>query len=302
VVERLGGIDAAEATARLASATGRPYTLVRRLAGGSTGAHLVTGPDGPRVLKWEFDPVSKLGRRRGVALTERLRTEAGWPVPRQTLHDADDCLLILQELLPGAPVTRVDHPLVDQILDLHERRLAVVVDAGDPDAADITGEGPWPGPLLHTLTRGGRGYCRHDTLRAHDARTAALAARIERFGHELTAAPVDWPGGHIVHWDLHPENLLVDGGGLSAVVDTDFAVVADARVDLVVMALASHEHPCAPGVRDRLADLALGDLDDPVTQAYLAHVVLRVVDWSIRLDQPAERELWLDLADRYLRI
>jgi hypothetical protein len=261
----------------------------------------VSGPDGPQVLKWEFDPVSKQARRRGAALTERLRTEAAWPVPRQELHDTDDCLIILQEFLPGGPVTLVDHGLVDQVLELHERRLAVVVDPADA-AADLTGEGPWPGPLLHTLTEGGRGYCRHDTLRAHDARTAALATRIERFGHGLIATAIDWPGGHIVHWDLHPENLLVDGDRLTAVVDTDFAVVADARIDLVVLALASHEHPCAPGVRERLTALALGDLDDTVTQAYLAHVVLRVVDWAIRLDQPAERELWLDLADRYLRI
>jgi hypothetical protein len=253
------------------------------------------------VLKWEFDPVSKQARRRGAALTERLRTEAGWPVPRQDLFDADDCLLVVQEVMPGGPVNVVDHDLVDQILELHERRLAVVVDPADA-TADATGEGPWPAPLLRTLADGGRGYCRHDTLRAHDARTAALADRLERFGQALLATPIDWPGGHIVHWDLHPENLLVDGNGLTAVVDTDFAVVADARVDLVILALASHEHPCAAGVRDRLASLALGDLDDTITQAYLAHVVLRVVDWAIRLDQPAERDLWLDLADRYLRI
>jgi hypothetical protein len=38
------------------------------------------------VLKWETDPDSQTLRREGVELTERLRIEAGWPVPVAT-HD-----------------------------------------------------------------------------------------------------------------------------------------------------------------------------------------------------------------------
>jgi SAM-dependent methyltransferase len=77
-------MGATEAVALLAEGTGEPYALAGRLIGGETGAHRVIGPGGrPVVVKWDLDPTSQALRTEAVALTDRLRTEAGWPVPRQ---------------------------------------------------------------------------------------------------------------------------------------------------------------------------------------------------------------------------
>lgn len=65
--------------------------------------------------------------------------------------------------------------------------------------------------------------------------------------------------------------MLEEAGNLSAVVDTDFAVVGDAAFDLVALALSSLTLPCDEGVRDRL----------------------RLLDWSIRRHRAEAVEYWL---------
>jgi aminoglycoside phosphotransferase (APT) family kinase protein len=106
----------------------------------------------------------------------------------------------------------------------------------------------------------------------------------------------------VVHWDLHPGNLLVDGGYLSAVVDTDFAIVGDAGFDLVMLALTSLTMKCETGVRSRLFAEAFNHLDELKAQAYLGHLFVRLIDWPIRRNSPAEVDFWLARADELLSI
>ena len=87
-------LDAAGAVRAFATATGESFTLVRRLAGGETGAHQVRGPDGSdHVLKWEADPSARGRADRGARPHPNARRTLGWPVPEQ--RRVDD---------PGAPV------------------------------------------------------------------------------------------------------------------------------------------------------------------------------------------------------
>ena len=83
-------------------------------------------PDGRRVVvKWELRPSSRVLRRKAVGLTDRLREQAGWPVPHQCTVESDGCLFVIQDLLPGAPVELLTHGLVDRLLDLHATRLGL---------------------------------------------------------------------------------------------------------------------------------------------------------------------------------
>lgn len=63
--------------------------------------------------------------------------------------------------------------MVDELLELHGARLGL-------------GEGrssrPWAERLIETLVRDGLGYCRHDSLRRYEERTAALVTRSRRSG------------------------------------------------------------------------------------------------------------------------
>ena len=153
--------------------------------------------------------------------------------------------------------------------------------------------------LFTTLTVGGEGYCVHSSLRDFDPRTRSLIARIEEFGYSIDPAELRPGARDIVHWDLHAGNLLAADGALTAVIDTDFAVVGDARFDLLTLAVASMAIPCPDGVRARLL-AAAGDLDDLPAQAYLAHLLLRVIDWPIRRGRHQEVERWLRAAGKLL--
>jgi hypothetical protein len=279
-----------QAVALLARTTGDDYRLIGRLTGGETGAHEVAGPAGERlVMKWDTVPSSQAARREAVVLSERLRTDAEWPVPRQRTVVGHDCLFVLQDFMPGAPVATIGHGMVDRLLELHRNRLGLAR-PGDRSR--------WPGVLITTLTVGGNGYCLHQSLRDHDERTARLLARIEDVGHRID--PRDLPGHDIVHWDLHPGNLLQDHGALSAVVDTDHAAIGDAAFDLVLLALGSLSGQCEKGVRSRLFAAAFDDLGEFQRRAYLSHFFLRLLDWSIRRGREDEIEFWLDQSQQML--
>ncbi len=289
----MGGVPsvAAIAVSRLSEVTGEDFFLVGRLAGGETGAHEVVGKDGRHlVVKWDRSERTRALRNEAVILAERLREEAGWPVPRQWGVADGEWLWVLQDLLPGRPVERLTHAMVDDILRIHDSRLGLARPS-DPSH--------WPEALIETLVVGGDGYCMHQPLRDHDRRSARLVAAVEDLGGRVR--PDDLPAGaDIIHWDLHPGNLLQDGGRLAGVVDTDFALVGDAAFDLVTAAVSARAFPCEEGVDDRLLAAALGGLDQTTRRAYLGHLLVRVVDWPIRRGRRSEVELWLDVADDLL--
>lgn len=286
------GVDGETAASILSEATGKPFRLVGQLGGGETGAHQFLGPDGrPIVVKWDTTLDGRALRSEAVILSERLRRDAGWPVPAESVIDADGVSFIIQEFMPGTPPTAIDHRLVDELLDLHSRRLGLA-EPCDPLR--------WPENLITTLTVGGNGYCRHESLHSYDERTRSLIRRIESFGCSLRAET--FIGHDLVHWDLHPGNLLVDGDGLSAVVDTDFVIVGDAAFDLVMLALTSLLVECEEGVRSRLFADAFDQLDGLKAQAYLGHLFVRLIDWPIRRNSPTEVDFWLAKADELLTV
>ncbi len=287
------GIDAEVATSILSELTGKRFRLVGQLSGGETGAHQFIGPDDqPIVVKWDTTTDGRAFRSEGVVLSERLRQRAGWPVPAQSVVDGDGICFVIQEFMLGNPPTTIDHQLVDQLLELHSRRLGLA-QPHDPIR--------WPKNLITTLTVGGDGYCRHAPLYGYDKRTRSLIGRIESFGRSLVAD--DFVGQDVVHWDLHPGNLLVvEAGVLSAVVDTDFAIVGDAAFDLVMLALTCTRFACEADVGSRLFTKAFTHLDPLRAQAYLAHLFVRLIDWPIRRNSHGEVEFWLARADELLTI
>lgn len=284
------GLSPVEATARYSLATSTDYRLLGSLVGGETGATAIEGPDGARrVLKWEFDPSRQARRSEAMVLAERLRVEAAWPVPRQEAILADGWLFVSQEFLPGETVTHLPHGLVDELLRLHERRLQL---------AAIDGDDSWGEDMIETLVTGGQGYCLHEPLRQHDARTRRIVEQIEEIGRSLV--PADLPGRDIVHADLHPGNLLHRDGQLSAVIDLDFAQIGDAAFDVVCLAIASLGGATEPGVQQRLFEEGVERLGSKQRAAYISHLLLRVLDWPIRKRRWDEVEFWVEHADRLL--
>ena len=283
-------MDADEAVALLATGTGEPYALVGRLSGGETGAHRVSGPGGrPLVVKWDLDPTSQVLRKEAVALTDRLRTEAGWPVPRQWTVDVDDCLFVIQEFMPGAPVETLGHPTVDRLLELHAQRLVLT---------------PSPAPALALGAGRDLDGRRPELLPPQfppGLQPAHGSARLENRGVRRGLHPDDLTARTSSTGTCTPAICWPTSTELTAIVDTDFATVGDSAFDLVSLALASLALPCDRGVRSRLFASFEG-LDEVRRQAYLAHLFIKNLDWPIRRGRPGHVEFWLERADEMLTV
>lgn len=157
------------------------------------------------------------------------------------------------------------------------RLLPGLLRLNDAQAGLGTGQRRWPGLLTRTLTTGGDGYCLHATLQAH-AGTRDLLTVLLRIGDRCCADILE--GSDFVHYDFTPANLLSDGTAITGVIDINPPVLAgDRAFDLATLLFYLYDqHPARDLLHARLLDLA-----GPQTAcAYLAHMVLRQVDWSLR--------------------
>ena len=247
---------------------------------------MIRSPDGiRRVLKWDGDPGNVAVRLRGVRLAERLR-EVGWPVPQQHVHRDGPWLFVAQEYMAGRKVRRIDRALVDDVLALHPSRRGL---------AEATESNGWGDQQIKILVSGGHGFCLHQPLHRHDARTRRVVERIEEIGNELS--PDQLRGCDIVHADLHPGNMLQVDGRLAAIIDVDFATTGDSAFDLAFLAVSSLEYECDDKTKHMLMEVGLEGLDQARRLAYVANMILRFLDWAIRKNRPSEIDFWLDHAD-----
>lgn len=149
-----------------------------------------------------------------------------------------------------------------------------------------------PAPSLY-LREDGPGFCLHEPLARYSPRTARLLAAIEETGAQL---PGRLAGNDLVHFDFHPENVLVDAAGVvTGVVDWDGAGRSNAALDLYTLRFDLARR--APELGRRVAVAGRETRPDDVVAACWAHLSLRLVDWSIRHLTPGHVSTWLAIAE-----
>jgi aminoglycoside phosphotransferase (APT) family kinase protein len=274
-------LNAQRMAGAIQAATGVALQIDGPCPGGQVGASYVTWPDGHRsVLTWR--PGIRLSdlRKGPLAVIEALRP-AGYPAPAAELAvQAGDAVALVWELLPGAPISHLTPALLAEALALN-----------DLQADRLTGRQAIPATGLY-LTRDGPGFCLHEPLREHSARTQALHRWI-------TAVGADYPrhlsGNDAVHCDYHPGNILASHGHITGVIDWDGATRGDRRLDLVTLRFGVHAitaDPAATAYLDRLLDGLPRDVLTPMW----AHMSLRMTDWAIRHFSPGDVDHWVSLA------
>jgi aminoglycoside phosphotransferase (APT) family kinase protein len=276
-------LNAPALTAAIQAATGVELRIDGPCPGGQTGAAYVSWPDGHRSVLTFRPGVSLTDVRNGpLAVIGALRP-AGYPAPAAELAvQAGDTVALVWELLPGTPVSHLTTTLLDQALALNARQ-----------AGQLAGHPAIP-PVRLYLTSDGPGFCLHQPLREHSARSRAL----ERWITAIGAGQADQLGGHdAVHCDYQPSNLLTEHGRLTGVVDWDGAGRGDRHLDLVTLRFGIHSIPADPDATRRL-DQILDSLPPQVLTPLWAHMSLRMADWSIRHFTASEVSHWLDLAEQ----
>jgi hypothetical protein len=147
------------------------------------------------------------------------------------------------------------------------------------DAQAGLGDGgtDWRDLMTTTLLEGGDGYCLHSTMAARPD-TRELLATVRGIGASCGAAIP--PGVDFTHFDFHFLNLLSDGATITGVVDINPPPLAgDRAFDLATMVFYVYDHD---ELRRRILDRLFGLAGRQAARAYLAHMVLRQVEWSVR--------------------
>ena len=259
--------------------------LLGLAAAGSVGAAFVRWPDGREgVLTRAGDGSAEAGSHlRATAEVLAFARSRGVPTPRYDLvARVGDSHAVVQERLPGEPPSRVDGPLVDQMVAAAEEWTKLLADRVDIEPASLY------------LTESGPGFCLHETLASYDNRTRRLLGRIREIGR---LGPNALAGEDLVHLDYHCGNVLVDGSGrLTGIIDWDGWTRGDRWFSLEVLAFDLAVKCDDLQLRRRLDALITGAVPDDQLRAYRASLSLRLVDWSIRHHGPEAVDFWLGVA------
>jgi hypothetical protein len=261
---------------------GTTFRIGERYLHGEQGAVALYNASGARfVLKWTPGARDLSRVRETVRIVDRLRSR-WYPVPRfvaMGVHPGGR--YVIQTALPGAPVERLSASQVGQIIALNDiqRELA------SPEAE------AWPACVVDDVLEGGDGYCLLEPMRRHAPMTAQLLDLVQAL--VARHRNVTTPTTDIVHFDFRPSNILGLAGKISGVVDWGGDLAGDRSFDLVTLLFYAYDQETA---RDALWG-RITAITDPIAAAvYLAHLIHRQVDWSIRHHAPATIDHWLERA------
>jgi hypothetical protein len=264
------------------------FTLINRFAHGESGvgAYAVIDDKGRRgVLKWSPQPDCVERLRAIGAATARLRTR-GYPAPLYLIIGSlPTACYAIQEMLPGTPLQVVPVELLPHLVQLN------VLQRGQA----MIGQHDWPRPIIDTVLYGGDGFCLLEPLQTYSTVTAELLVTLQA----LVAQHQDehYETGDLVHIDFNPTNILVNNGKVSGVIDWHDPHAGDCTFDLVTLLVYGWDSPI---VREYLWQHVVERVGLGVLSVYLAHMLLRQVDWSIRHHGAHAVTMWLRIAQESL--
>jgi aminoglycoside phosphotransferase (APT) family kinase protein len=209
------------------------------------------------------------------AAVGRLR-HRGYPAPRiLAIGQVPGLVFWTQQRLTGLPLDRrsadvgraaVLAPLLPEVFRLNNAQ------------AGLGDRGPgWRDLIARTLTVGGDGYCVHATLQARPD-TREMLRTLRWIGDRCCAAIPN--GADYVHYDFTPANLLSDGRSITGVIDLNPpALAGDRAFDVATLLFYGYDYD---DLRRPLSARLLELTNSRAARAYLAHMVLRQVEWSLR--------------------
>ena len=286
------------------AAHGTAFSLGERFPQGGQGAFRLNDAAGAGfVLKWLPGETGLGALPAEVPLLDRLRA-AGYPIPRYVAWGvlaAPAGRYTVQERLPGESAWGLSGPTLEEALALNDLQAG----AGPALRANARSAGappyePWHRRLLRLAREGGDGFCHLDAMRAHSPQTAALLERLQAYVTGRAARLAARRAADVVHFDFAGPNILVDGGRITGVVDWG-PLPGDRTFDLATLLFYDGYYADVPATRTRVWERALELVDAETFGIYLAHLVHRQTDWSIRHHDAAMVERVLGIGTAVLR-
>lgn len=149
--------------------------------------------------------------------------------------------------------------------------------------------------MVDTVLSGGDGYCLLDPLRNYSTTTAELLNVLQTL--VTKHAGEEFQTNDIVHFDFNPANILVHEGTISGVIDWEGTCTGDCVFDLATLLFYQYDRQ---DLRELLWTEALERSGPGPLRVYLAHMILRQTDWSIRHHSSAIVQDYLRRAETVL--
>ncbi|HEY4388629.1 MAG TPA: phosphotransferase, partial [Ktedonobacteraceae bacterium] len=238
------------------------------------------------VLKWQSDLEHANHLQYVRAVTDQLRAQ-GYPAPEyRWFGHALGGIYSLQTTLPGTPLQTITEPLLTRLLELNELQVGQAP----------LGPRHWPEEVVNTVLSGGQGYCLHTSLQHHSPETAHLLHQLQEivimYREEITET------NDIVHFDFQHANILTHQQEISGVIDWDGIRAGDAAFDLATLLFYAYDEVA---IREHLWQYLLQRTSLSVVSVYLAHLILRQVDWSLRYYDQATSERYISRSQALLQ-
>lgn len=264
----------------------RRARFVRRFAHGAGDTSLAQ-IDGRTVVVKAWAPGSPMTRPKLDAAFGRMAAvrDRGVPIPEVLEHgEIEGHLYAVYGYVSGRWPSRVTGSLLDELI--------AVVDA-ERGAAPVPAAG-WGRSLHSILAEGDRLLDVTPAALEHHAAGAGLLyearRRLDHCGQFLDVLD------DVVHRDFAPENVLVSGGKLCAVVDWEQSSAGDSRFDLVGLLFDIEiGRKAAPSVNRKLREALAERLPPALLGAYVAFYAVRYASWAVGTSM--ENEV-LELAQR----
>jgi Phosphotransferase enzyme family len=266
---------------------GTDFELLERYSSGEQGAFAIADQGGNRyVLKWGADD-GHLDRLQKVSIVTDVLRNVGYPAPRYCLLGiVHGYSYTIQEGLPGVPMGVLSAPILPRLLELNKLQARLA----NSEQSD------WPGPVVDTVMMGGDGYCLLDSLRIYSSTTEELLNVLQAV--VLAHRNEHFETNDVVHFDFNTSNILIENGQVSGIIDWDDTCAGDCTFDLATLLFYSYE---ALDVREQLLLAIRKRVSPGVLSLYMAHMILRQVDWSIRFHDRATVDYYLRVAQKVLR-
>lgn len=255
------------------------FALLEKYPDGEQGAFVVADHLSRRwVLKWAPGALDLQWMQGAKTVTDLLRS-LSYPAPHYLLiGKIPEGIYSIQSVLPGFPVRQLSPTLLPRVFELNQLHVGRA----------IPGRKDWHQEVINTVLLGGEGYCFHPSLQQHSRDTADLLQTLQA----LVMAHQDEPHrtDDIVHGDFQHANILTQDEQISGVVDWDGFGIGDCIFDIVTLLFYSYD---TVEVREQLWNYALERASLKLVSIYLAHLILRQVDWSLRYHDQTTSERYI---------
>ena len=277
-------VDVDALVARINSLHRTAFALEGRTRiGESRAAYILSDADGAQfVLKFGYGAETRTEHVQQI--TKRLR-DVGYPAPRYIYVGVDAGVKYsVQAMIEGNPNPRINASIVKELIAINRLQAGI----GD----DLPAE--WPSRVVDGVVKGFERYCVIDTLRREPSTRAMLETLQELVVRHTGEISIT---SDIVHWDFNPGNVLVDGDRITGVIDWEGACAGDRGFDLATFLFYSHDDP---EVREPLRREVLDCSGRGALAVYLAHMIVRQVDWSMRHHGPEWSARWIRTANEII--